>query len=71
MTEHTPPKLLRATIFHTPRNPFRHHNALESFSDGGLLIENGRIAACGDYVALAAAHPRVRTRDLRGGFLLR
>ena len=70
MTEHTSPKLLRATIFHTPRNPFRHHNALESFSDGGLLIENGRIAACGDYVALAAAHPRVHTRDLRGGFLV-
>jgi guanine deaminase len=70
MTQSTCPELLRAAIFHTPRNPFRHENALESFSDGGLLIENGRIAACGDYASLATAHPRVRTRDLRGGFLL-
>jgi guanine deaminase len=70
MTEHTSPELLRATIFHTPRNPFRETGALESFSDGGLLIENGRIAACDDYAVLAAAHPRARTRDLRGGFLL-
>ena len=70
MTQNTSPELLRAAIFHTPRNPFRHDNALESFSDGGLLIENGRIAACGDYASLVTAHPRVRTRDLRGGFLL-
>jgi guanine deaminase len=63
-------ELLRAAIFHTPRNPLRQAHALEAFSDGGLLIENGRIAACGDYATLANAHPEARTRDLRGGFLL-
>ena len=63
-------QLLRATIFHTPRNPFQQVRALEAFSDGGLLIENGRIVACGDYAAVRDACPRARTRDLRGGFVL-
>jgi guanine deaminase len=63
-------ELLRAPIFHTPRNPFHESCALESFSDGGLLIAGGRIADCGDYAALRDVHPNARTRDLRGGFLL-
>ena len=63
-------ELLRAPIFHTPRNPFRETNALEAFPDGGLLIHNGRIAACGDYSAVSKAHPHAPVRDLRGGYLL-
>lgn len=63
-------ELLRAGIFHTPRNPFREQRALESFADGGLLIREGRIAACGDYAELHAANPKVPVRDLRGGYLL-
>ena len=38
-------ELLRAALFHTPRNPFRESAALEAISDGGLLIENGRRVA--------------------------
>jgi guanine deaminase len=63
-------ELLRAAVFHTPGNPFRQQRVLESFSDGGLLIANGRIAACGEYASLRKAWPLARTRDLRGGFLL-
>jgi guanine deaminase len=63
-------ELLRAPLFHTPRNPFRESSALESYPDGGLLIHDGRIAGCGDYATLRAAHPEVPTMDLRGGFLL-
>jgi guanine deaminase len=63
-------ELLRAPLFHTPRNPFRDSNVLESYADGGLLIADGRVAACGDYATLRDAHPRVPTVDLRGGFLL-
>jgi guanine deaminase len=63
-------ELLRAPLFHTPRNPFREDDALESFADGGLLIAAGRVAGCGDYASLRDAHPGVPTRDLRGGVLL-
>jgi guanine deaminase len=63
-------ELLRASVFHTPRNPFRDERALESFADGGLLIRNGTIAACGHYTELHAANPGISVRDLRGGYLL-
>jgi guanine deaminase len=63
-------ELLRAPLFHTPRNAFRDHHALESHADGGLLIRGGRIAACGDFAAVRVAHPHAPVTDLRGGFLL-
>jgi guanine deaminase len=63
-------ELLRASLFHTPRNPFRTEKALESYADGGLLIRAGKVIACGEYSAIHAAHPDVPTSDLRGGFLL-
>jgi guanine deaminase len=63
-------ELLRAPLFHTPRNPFLHDGALESHWDGGLLIRDGRIAACGDFETIRAANPQAITTDLRGGFLL-
>jgi guanine deaminase len=63
-------ELLRAPLFHTPRNPFLESNALESHADGGLLILDGHVAACGDYAAVRGLHPDVPTLDLRGGFLL-
>lgn len=63
-------ELLRASIFHTPRNPFREPGAIESFDDGGLLIRDGRIAACGSYSEVSRAHPKAAVRDLRGGYLL-
>jgi guanine deaminase len=63
-------KILRAEIFHTPRNPFDSEANLAALPDGGLAIENGRIAACGDYSDVRKAHPDAAIRDLRGGFLL-
>jgi len=63
-------ELLRAPLFHTPRNPFVEQRALECHWDGGLLIREGRVAECGDYQKVAAAHPEAATTDLRGGFLL-
>jgi guanine deaminase len=62
--------ILRAAIFHTPRNPFRDDNALEVFADGALLVENGRVAACGDYLEVRAQYPEVDVRDMREGVLL-
>ena len=63
-------ELLRAPLFHTPRNPFRETGALECYPDGSLFIRDGRVAGCGDYAALRDAHPDVPSKDLRGGFLL-
>jgi guanine deaminase len=63
-------ELLRAPLFHTPRNPFHENSALESYTNGGLLIRAGRVAGCGDYDTLRSAHPDVATVDMRGGFLL-
>ena len=63
-------KLLRAPLFHTPRNPFLQDHALESHWDGGLLIRDGRIAASGDFETIRTANPTATITDLRGGFLL-
>ena len=63
-------ELLRATLFHTPRNPFREKGALQCFADGGLLIRDGRIAACGEYAGIHASNIGVPVRDLRGGYIL-
>jgi len=65
-----PGELLRAPLFHTPRNPFLHDRAMECHWDGGLLIRDGRVAACGDFETLRTANPSAMTTDLRGGFLL-
>jgi len=63
-------ELLRATVFHTPRNPFLEAKALEAYADGGLLIRGGRVVGCGDYGTVCRAHPAIPTTDLRGGVLL-
>ncbi len=63
-------ELLRATIFHTPRNPFLSADGLEVFSDGGLAIEAGRVSGCGEFDELRRRFPSAQVRDLRGGFLL-
>jgi guanine deaminase len=62
--------ILRATIFHTPRNPFLDANALVAHVDGALAIDNGKVAGCGDYSAVVKAHPDAAVRDLRGGYIL-
>jgi guanine deaminase len=56
--------LLRATIFHTPAGSLACHE------DGGLLIRDGRIVACGEFSGVRAAHPEVTVTDWRGGFLM-
>jgi guanine deaminase len=67
-------ELLRATIFHTPRNPFElaiHDPAgLVCHQDGALLIRAGRIVSCGTYDALHAEDPAAATTDWRAGFLV-
>jgi guanine deaminase len=61
--------ILRATIFHVPQDPFRESRALDAYADGALVVDQGRVVACGDYGAVRAAHPQAAERDLRGGVL--
>jgi guanine deaminase len=67
-------EIFRATIFHTPGNPFKKFpdmgQTLVCHEDGGLLVRDGRVVACGDYAAVRAASPDASTIDRRGGFLL-
>jgi guanine deaminase len=65
-----PVDLWRATIFHTPKNPFHHPGALVSLPDGGLAIQGDKIVACGDFAEVQRAYPGGAEHDLRGGFLL-
>lgn len=57
-------ELFRSAIFHTPSK------TLVSHRDGGLLVYDGRIAACGDFAAVRAANPEASVVDFREGFLL-
>ena len=63
-------QLFRSTIFHTPDNPFFTDSGFHCFHDGGLLVEKGRIVACGDYHGIRDANRAAQTVDMRGGFIL-
>jgi guanine deaminase len=63
-------KILRAAIFHTPRNAFLEQKGLAAFADGALAVDAGKVAACGDYDEVRKAYPNADVRDLRGGYIL-
>ena len=63
-------EILRSAVFHTPKNAFAHSDALVAIPDGALAIHAGRIAACGDYIAVRAQYPDALVRDLREGCIL-
>ncbi len=63
-------ELLRASIFHTPQNAFHYGGALREYADGALVVDGGKIAACGDYSSVRAAFADAPVRDLRGCTIL-
>jgi guanine deaminase len=67
-------QLFRATIFHTPQNPLHldigDRRALICHEDGGLLVDEGRVVACGEYIGIRDANPGAETVDWRGGFIV-
>jgi guanine deaminase len=67
-------QLFRATIFHTPENPLNldisDRRAIVFHEDGGLLIHEGRVVACGEYTGIRNANPGTETVDWRGGFVV-
>jgi guanine deaminase len=62
--------VFRASIFHTPINPFREPNAPIAMEDGALAVKDGRIVGCGDYSGVSASLPGAVPHDLRGKFIL-
>jgi len=71
LTPHTESvEILRAAIFHTPKNPFQHSDGLIALTDGAIAIKAGRIAACDDYIAVRALFPDAVVRDYRGGCIV-
>jgi guanine deaminase len=63
-------ELARATILHTPRNPFLEEGALECYADGALAFAQGRVVALGDYGEIRAANPDADVADWRGSTIL-
>ncbi len=67
-------QLFRAGIFHTPENPLHldigDRRALICHEDGGLLVHEGRVVACGEYAGIRDANPHAATVDWRGGFIV-
>jgi guanine deaminase len=64
-------ELFRAAIFHTPDNPFlADARALVHHADGGLLVDHGRVIACGDYQQIRRESASAQTIDWRGGVIL-
>ncbi|MER3482291.1 MAG: guanine deaminase [Meiothermus sp.] len=62
--------ILRGFVVHTPKNPFKEADALESFSDGAIVIRDGKIVALGNYTQVARQYPKAGTQDCRDGILL-
>jgi guanine deaminase len=63
-------QLFRATIFHTAANPFHDEGALRAHDDGGLLVRDGRIVACGDFEDVRRADGGATVVDWRGGVVV-
>jgi guanine deaminase len=63
-------ELIRARIAHTPANPFTTSDALVGIEDGGLLIADGVIVACGPYDAVRSHARDAQIVDWRDGYVV-
>jgi guanine deaminase len=70
MTTASPTLLVRAQICHTPRDPFTTDNALVSYEDGGLAIQDRRVLHAGDWPLVRAEHPDAAILDARDALLI-
>jgi guanine deaminase len=65
-------RVIRATVAHTPRDPFVHGEAaLQGWHDGAVAIDaGGRVLDVGDAAEVRARHPDLPVEDERGAVLL-
>ncbi len=62
--------IIRATVMHTPANPFESDRAFAAYADGALVFDGKKILACGAYATVRKEHPDAELLDHRGAFLL-
>ncbi len=62
--------LLRAQLFHTPKNPFTEADALEVYGDGAVAFVGGRIRDVGAFGDLRAQYSEADVVDRRDCVLL-
>ncbi len=62
--------LVRGTLFHTPKNPFKESNALETFGDGAIVFDGATILAAGDYTTLQQQFLTAEVQRFDNGFIL-
>lgn len=62
--------IVRARLFHTPASPFSATRALESFDDGAIAVQDGRIVSSGSFADVRRDHPDLPVHDHRPALLL-
>ena len=62
--------IVRAQVAHTPCNPFVSEDALETFADGAVAFDDGRIVACGGFAEVRSRYPDAPVVDARDAVLL-
>ena len=64
------PTLLRGSVMHAPRDPFREGGTLEAWDDGAVLLDGDVVGAVGDYAELSRRHPHAAVDDRSGAVVL-
>jgi guanine deaminase len=57
--------ILRARVAHTPRDPFKHADAVETFDDGAIAYADGTIEALGPFKEISRAFRGAAIEDRR------
>jgi guanine deaminase len=63
-------EIIRSQVAHTPRDPFSHDDALETFADGAVAFAGGRILDTGDYAEVRRRHTDAEVIDARDAILM-
>src|ERR1700742_2801011 len=62
--------ILRARVAHTPRDPFRHDDPLETYDDGAIAYDDGTITHVGAFKVIHAQLPDATVEDRSGRLAL-